>query len=111
MSVQTKAQAVLQAKAHNVLFVMQGLIFAVEAIHNDLPSIMTSVQNWIPMIVGIIHLIYHERQVVKDAYNSGESSTIFDAGTKLSAVLASPSADINAVKAVATELLTAINTP
>lgn len=107
MSAQTNISNTLSAKAHNVLFAIQGLIWAISALHGDLATILTNVESWTPMIAGVIHLIYHERQVVKDAYNSGESSTIWDTATQLSTVLASSSSDLNAIKAAAQKVVQA----
>lgn len=107
MSAQSKTMAALQAKAHNVLFAIQGLIFAAAALHGDLQNILSQLPAWIPTITGIIHLIYHEKQVVNDAYNSGESASIWDTATQASTIIANPNSDKNAIIAAVTPLLQA----
>lgn len=90
---------------HIALFSISGLIYAVSALQGDLANIVAQFSTAIPMIAGLVHLVYHEKQVAADAYNVGESAQISDVIMKMSAILSNASPDLNALKAIAADFV------
>lgn len=112
-NVSTTTQKTLSAKAHNVLFGLQGLIWVVAAMQNDLTSILSTVQGWIPMvapfIAGLIHLYQQEKASASKAFSAGKSANITQTAAQALTVVSNANADVSQIKAVATQLINAVH--
>lgn len=99
----------LSAQAHNVLFSISGLIAVVATLHGDLNNILTMFATFIPMIAGLAHLIYSEKAKLSAAFDAGQTATITQTTASLATVLSNASSDINSLKAVAGQVVAAVN--
>jgi len=87
---------------------LSGLVYAVSALQGDLSNFLAQVMTIVPAVGAFVHLIYHETQIAKDAYNVGESATISDSLVSLGTILNSATPDLNKLKDVATALVAAV---
>lgn len=108
MSTQPTTKSKLSAEWHSILAGLQGVIFLVAAIHNDLPSILTQFQTWIPMMGSIAAFIYSKKTELSAAFDAGQTTSITNTMQPLATLLMNGSTDINAIKQVATQLVTTI---